>query len=252
MIIDKLLKIAKSEQLSVFGTGLASMMKDEKAGYRPDDFIPGAKSTICFGIPIPEGIYSTKQYNAELVWRSQNLLYRRLDSIALKISVLIEETGTSAIPIYGCAPLGVNRKGTVVGILNQLRMAETIGLGVIGKNGLLLNSNYGARLMLGSVVTSASLPIMRYPEIKESGCPPDCQLCLEACPMNAIIPENKKVKIMKCLQYTAKTPSMSMIRFLCLRSWNKNNAARYLSMTSYDEHTFHVCSKCVSVCPYGK
>ncbi len=48
--------------------------------------------------------------------------------------------------------------------MNQIRMAEIAGIGTIGKNGLLIHSRYGARLMLGGLLTTAKLPSMCYPE----------------------------------------------------------------------------------------
>jgi epoxyqueuosine reductase QueG len=148
-------------------------------------------------------------------------------------------------------PLGVNEKGTVVGFLNQIRMAEITGIDTIGKNGLLIHSQHGSRLMLGGLLTTASLPVMRYPDSEEPGCPPDCQICSDACPVNAIMPERKQVNTMRCLSYTARTPIMSKLKFLFLRALNKMAAARYMSITWFDEQTFHICSKCVSLCPYG-
>lgn len=251
MIIEEFQKIAKAENVSVYGIGKAAEMSNERSGYRPEDFMPGAQSVICFGIPVPRGVYSTTNYNLEATWRSQNLLYRRLDTLALRISTLLEENGARAMPIYGCMPLGVNEKGTVVGILNQMRMAEITGIGVIGKNGLLIHSRYGSRLMLGGLITTAPLPVMRYPDSEEPGCPSECQICSDACPVNAIMPERKQVDIMRCLRYTARTPAMSRLKFLFLRAHNRKSAARYMSITSFDEHTFHICSKCVSLCPYG-
>ncbi len=252
MITDEILRIAKSENVSVLGAGPASDMADEPPGYRPEDFLPGVKSLLCFGIPTPGGVYASSIYSTEITWRSQNLIYRRLDTLALRFSALLEENGARAIPIFGCMPLGVNEKGTVVGFLNQIRMAETTGIGVIGKNGLLINSQYGSKLMLGGLLTTASLPVTRFPESNESGCPSNCQICSDACPVNAIMPEKKQVKIMRCLSYTAQTPAMSKIKFLYLRAFKKTAAARYMSITSFDEHTFHICSKCVSLCPYGQ
>ena len=213
--------------------------------------MPGVQSLLCFGIPVPQEAYRSKKYNLEIAWRSQNLLYRRLDTLALRFSSLIEESGYRSMPIYGCMPLGVNQKGTVVGFLNQIRMAEITRIGAIGKNGLLIHSRYGSRLMLGALLTTASLPAMHYPDNEEPGCPSGCRICSDACPVNAIMPESKQVKIMRCLSYTARTPALSKLKFFLLRMCNKMDAARYMSLTSFDEHTFHICSKCVSLCPYG-
>ena len=136
MKVDKIQKIIASENIPVFGMGPASEMEDEPPGHRPEDYMPGVQSLICFGIPVPRSVYTSGRFNAEAAWRSQNLLYRRLDTLSLRLSAVIEESGAQAMPIYGCMPLGVNRKGVVVGLINQMRMAEVSGIGVIGKNGL--------------------------------------------------------------------------------------------------------------------
>jgi len=251
-IVDQIRRIAKEENIPVFGVGPASTMANEKPGHRPDDLLPGTKSLICFGIPVSHGIYQMQTYGLETVWRSQNLNYRRLDTLSMQFAALLEESGEKAVPIYGCMPLGMNQKGAIVGYLNQIRMGEAVGIGVVGKNGLLLNSRYGARLMLGGLLTTAALPETRYPEGDEPGCPPDCRICADACPVGAIMPDKKQIKIMHCLGYTARTPMMSRIKFLFLRATNPQDAARYMNLTSFDEHTFHICSKCVALCPYSE
>ena len=251
MIVEEIRKIAKDEHVPVWGISYASKMVNEPPGHRPDDLLPGAQSLICFGIPVPRAVYRMPTYAVETIWRSQNLHYRRLDTLSIRIATLLEESRERAVPTYGCMPLGMNKKGVIVGYLNQIRMGEVTGIGVIGKNGLLLHSRYGARLMLGGILTTAGLPEIHYPDIKEPGCPPNCQICAEACPVNAIMTDKKQVKIMRCLGYTARTPSMSRIKFFLLRAFNPQAAARFMSITSFDEHTFHVCSHCVALCPYG-
>jgi len=243
---------AEDEQIPVWGVVAASEMADHPPGSRPTDLLPGARSLIGFGIPVPRGVYQAPSHTLETVWRTQNLYYRRLETISLRIATLLEESGATALPIFGCMPVDVNERGTVVGYFNQIRLAELAGIGVIGKNGLLLNARYGSRLMLGAVLTTAELPTMRYPETEEPGCPPDCQICVRACQVNAILPEKKQVRVMRCLSYTARTPAMSRLKFVYLRASNPQKAARYMSLNAFDEHTFHICSQCVALCPYGE
>ncbi len=251
MIADQIRQIAMDENIPVLGIAPASAMADEKPGRRPDDLLPGTRSLICFGVPVPRAVYQAPTHALETAWRSQNLYYRRLDTLSIRFAALLEDDGAKSVPIYGCMPLDVNQEGVIVGYLNQIRMGEVTGIGVIGKNGLLLNSRFGSRLMLGGLLTTAILPEMRYPESDEPGCPPDCQVCARACPVEAIMPDKKQVKIMRCLGHTAKIDSMSMPKFLLLRAFNRQAAARYMSLTSFDEHTFHICSECVAQCPYG-
>jgi epoxyqueuosine reductase len=251
MVAERLATIAKTEAVPVFGIGPAAEMADTPTGHRPADFIADVRSMICFGIPVPRGVFKTPAYGLEITWRTQNLLYRRLDTLALRLANFLEQNGARALPIYGCMPLGVNENGTVVGHVNQIRMAEIAGIGSIGKNGLLLNSRFGSRLMLGGLLTTAELPSMRYPEDERPVCPPHCRICSDVCPVGAIMPERSQVKIMRCLRHTARTPMMSRLKFLYLRARDSKAAARYMSITAFDEHTFHICSQCVAACPMG-
>jgi hypothetical protein len=146
--------------------------------------------------------------------------------------------------------MAVNERGEVAGYLNMIRMGEACGIGVVGRNGLLLHSRYGPRLMLGGVVTTADLPPLPSPDVREPGCPPDCRICLDACPVRAISGKKGRVRIMRCLCCTARTPIMSRLRF-GLISWLDPGAARYLNPRAFDGHTMHVCSRCVVLCPYG-
>jgi epoxyqueuosine reductase len=252
MIADEIQKLAEAENVPVLGFGPASDMAGEMPGHRPEDLLPGAQSLICFGLPVPQGVYRTPTYTLETVWRSQNLNYRRLDTLSLRIAALLEEHGARAVPIYGCQPMGVNDRGQVVGYLNQIQMGRATGIGVIGKNGLLIHSQYGARLMLGGVITTAELPAQRYPEIDEPGCSPDCRICADACPVQAISTHKQQVRVMTCLGYTARTPQMSRLWFYILSKLRPEAAARWMSIRAFDEHTFHVCSECVAICPYGE
>jgi epoxyqueuosine reductase QueG len=252
MPVEKILNLAEEEHVPVMGFGPASRMAGERPSRRPEDLLPGARSLICFGLPVPRGVYRAPTYTLETVWRTQNLNYRRLDTLSMRIAALLEEGGACAVPIYGCQPMGVNDRGQVEGYLNQIQMGWATGMGVVGKNGLLIHSQHGARLMLGGVVTTADLPEARYPEIEEPGCPPDCRICADACPVGAISIEEKRVRIMTCLGHTARTPQMSRLRFFVLSKLRPRSAARYMSLRAFDEHTFHVCSECTALCPYGE
>ena len=194
MIVEDIRKIAEEEQVPVWGIGPASKMANEPPGHRPEDLLPGAQSLVCFGIPVPQGVYRMPTYAPETIWRTQNLLYRRLDTLSLRIGALLEESGEHAVPTYGCMPLGMNKKGVIVGYLNQIRMGEVTGIGVIGRNGLLLHSHYGARLMLGGILTSAALPEIRHPDIHEPGCPPGCRICRKSARWMPSCPTKNKSK----------------------------------------------------------
>jgi epoxyqueuosine reductase QueG len=104
MLANQILNFAEEKNVAVVGFGPASEMAGERPGHRPEDLLPGAQSLICFGLPAPQGVYRTPTYTLEAVWRSQNLNYRRLDKLSMRIAMLLEESGAQAVPVYGACP----------------------------------------------------------------------------------------------------------------------------------------------------
>jgi epoxyqueuosine reductase QueG len=251
MVVEEIRKIAEAENVAVLGFGQASAMAGAPPGYRPEELLPGARGLICFGIPLPRAIYQMSKNAPDVICRAQALLYRRLDTLSNRFAALLEDSGEQALPIYGCAPMAINQRGDVAGYVNHIRMAEATGIGVIGRNGLVLHSRYGARLMLGGVVTTAALPDAHFPDVDEPGCPPGCRICEDGCPVSAILGDEKRVNVMRCLAYTSRTPLMSKLEFAILRAVRPPAAARLLNQTALDEHSLHICSQCVALCPYG-
>ncbi|MGD0273680.1 MAG: hypothetical protein ABSB96_08130 [Gaiellaceae bacterium] len=250
-VVDDIRRLAEVEGVPLLGFCAASKMANESPGYTPEDLLPGARGLVSLAVPVPHAVYRTPKNAPEMICRAQSLCYRRLDELSVRIAALLEERGERAIPVFGCSPMQINKKGDIAGYLNHIRMGELAGIGVRGRNGILVNSRYGARLMLGGVVTTAPLPEIRYPDIDEPGCPPGCRICADVCPVRAIDPTGERVKIMRCLNHTSRTALMSKSRFVMLRAIRPRSAARLMNLTSLDEHTLHVCSKCVALCPYG-
>ena len=164
--------LADEEDIPVLGVAAAGDLESEPSGSRPSDVLPDARSLLCFGLAVPAGVYDTDAHQTETVWRTQNIYYRRLDTLSLRFAALLEESGERAIPVFGCLPMGLNAEREVYGFVNQLRMGEAAGIGIIGRNGLLLHERYGSRLMLGGVVTTAALPAMRRGEALGRDVPP--------------------------------------------------------------------------------
>ena len=252
MNIEKLIEILRKENIPTFGIAPAELMDNEEIGFRPKDVLPSAKTVLCFGLQIPDSIYQLRDNKTEMIWRAQNLLYRKLDSISLLISSIVEQEGFEAVPTIGCIPLTMNSSRQIVGYINQIKMAELVGIGFIGKNGMLVNDQFGPRLMLGGIITSAEMQRMCFPINKRNKCPEECMICIDNCPVKAIERTTKKVNSMKCLSYTARINSFSKIIYGMFLLTNRKRAIRYLNTKSFDEHTFHICSECVIRCPMGK
>lgn len=108
--------------------------------------------------------------------------------------------------------------------------ATSAGLGWIGRNGLLINPEYGPRLSLATVLTDA--PLKTSSPVKTSQCG-DCKLCLEHCPSEAITGN----------EWSRKNPYVELVRLQNCRDHKKE------SRTVNGKPN---CGLCIHICPYGR
>lgn len=233
--------------IPVFGIAEAALMENEAQDYKCSDALPSAKSILCIGMPFPKGIFYTKRSTNETYWRAASVYYRNLDMILMRIARMIEEKGEVAVPVFGCFPYDVKGPGDLWGFVSLVKMAEVAGMGKRGKNGLLFHTNYGPRLMLGGIITTADLPPMTWPQRDEKGCPDDCFACQEACPVGAI-DKSGKVDRLACVKHSMKTPIFSYL--MKTKAFDPSDAPLINHVTSVDDHAMYTCINCVSKCPY--
>jgi epoxyqueuosine reductase QueG len=131
--------------------------------------------------------------------------------------------------------------------MSLVRMAEAAGIGKVGRNGLLFNSKYGPRLILGGIVTTAKLPSIAWQEKNEKGCPEGCYVCQEKCPVRAI-DRSGKVDRVACIKHSMKSPIFSSL--MGMSGMNSEDVQVINHLTAVDDHSMYRCIKCVSVCPY--
>jgi epoxyqueuosine reductase len=75
-------------------------------------------------------------------------------------------------------------------------IAARCGLGWVGKNGLLINPDYGSFMFLGEIVCNLDLPTTP-PLADRCG---HCRLCIEVCP-TAAIGEDRSIDARRCISY---------------------------------------------------
>jgi epoxyqueuosine reductase QueG len=108
--------------------------------------------------------------------------------------------------------------------------ATSAGLGWIGRNGLLINPEYGPRLSLATVLTDA--PLKADKPIKESLCG-DCKLCVQYCPSEAITGS----------EWSRNRPYVELVRLQNCKSHKKESRAVNGKPN---------CGLCITICPYGR
>jgi epoxyqueuosine reductase QueG len=100
-IIEEITNLFTQNNIPVFGIGKASSLENEPSGYRPSDMLASAKSILCFGIPVPKGIFKCQERSEWMYWRAANIYYRNIDMVLIRVANIIEERGEMAVPVFG-------------------------------------------------------------------------------------------------------------------------------------------------------
>jgi epoxyqueuosine reductase QueG len=113
-------------------------------------------------------------------------LVDKLDGISFCVSDEMETQGIVSIPIPSADPYDYWDADRTHGraILSLKHAGVLAGLGVLGKNTLLMNERFGNMIWLGAILVSVDLepdPIAPY-----EGCKSNCRLCIDSCPQNAL------------------------------------------------------------------
>jgi epoxyqueuosine reductase QueG len=245
--VEEIKALLVGQGIPVFGIAKSTLMETEAQNYRCSDTLTSAKSILCIGMPFPKGVFYSRQRTNETYWRAANIYYRNLDMMLMRMARMIEEKGEVAVPVFGCFPYDVRDRGDLRGFMSLVKMAEAVGIGKTGKNGLLFNSDYGPRFMLGGIITTADLPTMTWPQKDEKGCPDDCFACQEACPVSAI-DRSGKVDRLACIKHSMKSPIFSYL--MKTKAFDPSEAALINHVTGVDDHSMYTCINCVSKCPY--
>ncbi len=149
---------------------------------------------------------------ARYTWRNHYADLRRRLS---KLATLLERQ-------YSARSLALSN-----GEIAEKPAAERSGLGHYGKNSLLINEQYGSRIVLGEIITDVEIRPDR-PLTRECG---DCEQCLTACPTNAFA-ETFVLDRRRCIQ--ALTNWYGVLPDEIARVW---------------KNRLYGCSDCQDACP---
>ena len=98
-IVEVLRDFFQQNGISVFGTAPAKKLEDEPVGHRPSDMLPSAASMVCFGIPIPRGVFLDKRKVNKNYWRMASIYYHQIDVLSSQLAVLLESQNEVAAPV---------------------------------------------------------------------------------------------------------------------------------------------------------
>jgi len=94
---------------------------------------------------------------------------------------------------------------------NEKKLAEDLGLGEIGRHGILITKEFSSFVFIGEAAIRAELPELIYP--KEKICT-GCNKCIKACPTGALDGGFNKEK---CLSYITQKKKLSPDQELLLK-----------------------------------
>jgi epoxyqueuosine reductase len=167
--------------------GVAPVERFDRApnGFHPRDLFPEAKSVVVIAKRMPEGAFRCVSSMVPYTVAMQMILMD-VTRISWRLSDRIERLyGAVAMPVPA-EPYDYwdeeRREGRA--LLSFRHAGWLAGLGVLGKNNLLVNGQYGNRLGLGVVLLDT--PVESDPVVVSSFCPPDCRRCLDTCPVAAL------------------------------------------------------------------
>ena len=101
------------------------------------------------------------------------------------LSYFLEDNNYLAIPTGAIEPCNYNADlQKTVGLISLKYAAYQAGLGIIGKNTLLITPKYGNMVWLGAILTSAEFK--SDPIMSKNLCKDSCTLCISNCPVQAL------------------------------------------------------------------
>lgn len=179
---DKLKQTATNLGADLFGVTETSKIYD----YINDEIKEVAQTlpyTVSIAVRIQRKVLETLIDGPNLIYKAH---YRQannlLDKITFGLGQFIQSQGFEALPIPASVITDwVNQRSH----LSQRHAALYAGLGFIGRNGLIIHSQYGAAIRLASLLTDMPLKT-DSPIIANCG---DCYECITACPAKAISSE---------------------------------------------------------------
>lgn len=184
---DKIKEIAFESGVDLFGLAGVDKFKDAPKGFHPKDIYSKANTVIAFAIKLPtETLFAD---NPVPYTHVNTLAMQKMDLITFDISVNLDKLGLKNILIPTDDPYlsWDNEKQEGRAILSLRHVGYLAGLGKLGRNNLLINKDFGNMIQIGALLTAEQFdsdPLADY-----EACPPNCRICLDNCPQNALTGE---------------------------------------------------------------
>jgi len=218
----------------------------------------GARSILVFAVRMVSSSIACAQKNIRIPQFSTSLLYNELGRINFALMKELDERGFSACPVptYLPVPMDAHTQG-LIAELSLRELGYLAGLGVIGKNRLLITKEFGPRVRLGAILTSAELDPGE--PLNQDLCG-DCELCIKSCPSGALRKKGEEASKL-CARQNLKYGLPGLIRFAIklIKAPSEDEKINLILSPEFWEYwqnlnmgIFYYCFNCLNSCPIGK
>jgi epoxyqueuosine reductase QueG len=251
---EEIKALARQEGVDSVGVASADCVQPTPNRRGPRSVLAGAQSVVVFAKRMLTG--SIESPSSQVV-TSQNLaLYQELDRICYVLGCFLEQRGylAATVPSYNPVEMTSETKG-FVGAVSLRHVAQAAGLGVLGKNNLLITPHLGPRVRLGALVTTALLDPDK--PLNKDVCG-DCEACIAACPGNALS-EPGRTHMGRCLRQTLPHGLSRLIAYLTesLDQPREEIKQSFLNPNFWNIYQSlqvglqYGCHGCINACPVG-
>lgn len=204
-------QMADAAGANLCGIAGVDRFMDAPSGFHPQNIWPAARSVAVLAIRFPEAPFQARSMVPYTAVNDQ--LLPRMTDLLCTVALQIERGHAAmALPLPG-EPYAYwdeeNREGR--GDLSLKHAAWLAGLGVMGRNTLLVTPRLGNRIVLGAVLIDAALD--SDPLIDVDPCPADCRLCVQGCPPAAI--GDGSVVQKRCRGHSGRVTSKGYFLYTC-------------------------------------
>ncbi len=153
-------------------------------GFHPNDIFGDCRSVLVFASRLPTGSLFASSCVPYTYFN--RLITTEVEALTLTLSRKLETFGIGSVPVPSDDPSEYWEpdRSYARGILSLRHAGWLAGLGVLGKNTLLINDRLGNMMQLGALLLDIDLegdPIATF-----EACKKDCRLCIESCPQSAL------------------------------------------------------------------
>ncbi len=246
-MLEKVKALLLEQKMDVVGVADVQDWPSPLLECRPKEILKDCARLIVLGKEIPRPLYITQRHAHELYGHAAQNYYQSMDAAAIEVASLLTRSGFPSVSLGAYLPL-LMREGKYWGMVSFKHAAVKAGLGTLGKNTLLITQDFGNRLRLSGVLTTAPLPAGK--PLQKSLCIESCRTCIESCPVEAL-DGNGGIDQYKCLRKCTAHP---LLATSFLSQWFRKskllNKNFELVTSTLGARYSYSCCECLTNCPH--